>query len=327
MRILQNVLKIVISLGLLGYLVYRADPARLISVLSNITEKNGPLYMALAFGLMIAAVLFLAMRWAILMKSYRYSLKTSQLFGFYLIGMFFNNFLPTSIGGDIMRIYKLIGVTDDRTSAFASVIIERLMGIAATLFMSIWALIYISQQFHDWRLLFAAVVLFLLIMAFFALLLRDWSFRIILKVFEKFTVFKIGQKFSKLFEAIHYFQDHRSVLFQVFLLSFISQFLIVSMNYLVALAFNIQVSFGYLLMVVPISFVITMLPSINGIGIRDLGFVGLLAQVGVSTAEALTLSFMNLIIPMVLSTAGGILFILQKNKAVPGGENVLDSKI
>lgn len=41
MRILQNVLKIAISLGLLGYLVYRADPARLISVLSNITEKNG----------------------------------------------------------------------------------------------------------------------------------------------------------------------------------------------------------------------------------------------------------------------------------------------
>ncbi|HHE55106.1 MAG TPA: flippase-like domain-containing protein, partial [Caldithrix abyssi] len=181
MRILQNVLKIAISLGLLGYLVYRADPARLISVLSNITEKNGLFYLALAFGLMIVAIWFLAMRWAVLMKSYRYSLKTTQLFGFYLIGMFFNNFLPTSIGGDVMRIYKLISVTDDRTSAFASVIIERLMGIAATLFMSIWALIYISQQFHDWRLLFAAIVLFLLIMAFFAMLLRDWSFKIILR--------------------------------------------------------------------------------------------------------------------------------------------------
>lgn len=327
MRILQNVLKIAISLGLLGYLVYRADPARLISVLSNITEKNGLFYLALAFGLMIVAIWFLAMRWAVLMKSYRYSLKTTQLFGFYLIGMFFNNFLPTSIGGDVMRIYKLISVTDDRTSAFASVIIERLMGIAATLFMSIWALIYISQQFHDWRLLFAAIVLFLLIMAFFAMLLRDWSFKIILRIFEKFTVFKIGQRFNKLFEAIHYFQNHKLILLRVFLLSFASQFFIVTMNYLVALAFNIQVSFGYLLMVVPISFVITMLPSINGIGIRDLGFVGLLAQIGVSTAEALTLSFMNLIIPMILSIVGGILFIVQKSNAMPGGENVLDSKI
>ncbi len=327
MRILQNVLKIVISLGLLGYLVYRADPARLFSVLSNITEKNGLLYLALAFGLMVVAVWFLALRWAVLMKSYRFPLKTSQLFGFYLIGMFFNNFLPTSIGGDVMRIYKLISVTADRTSAFASVIIERLMGIAATLFMSIWALIYISQQFHDWRLLFAAIVLFLLIMAFFAMLLRDWSFRIILRIFEKFTIFKIGEKFSKLFEAIHYFQDHRTVLWQVFLFSSVSQFLIVTMNYLIALAFNIQVSFGYLLMVVPISFVITMLPSINGIGIRDLGFVGLLAQIGVSTAEALTLSFMNLIIPMILSTIGGILFVVQKSKAMPGGENVLESKV
>ncbi|WP_456408708.1 lysylphosphatidylglycerol synthase transmembrane domain-containing protein [Caldithrix abyssi] len=327
MRHVQNILKIIISLGLLGYLVYRAEPARLISVLSNITEKDGVAFLVAAFLLMLLAVFFLALRWRVLLKSYGFHLKTSQLFGFYLIGMFFNNFLPTSIGGDIMRIYKLISVTDDRTSAFASVIIERLMGIAATLLMSIFALIYISQQFHDNRLLIVAVVMFLAIMIFFTLILKDRSFNIILKIFDRFTIFKIGQKFNKLFEAIHLFQEKRMVLMEVFMLSFISQFFIVSMNYLVAVAFSIPVSFGYLLMVVPISFVLTMLPSINGIGIRDLGFVGLLAQVGISTAEALTLSFLNLIIPMVISTAGGLLFMLQKNKAIPGGENVFDAKI
>ena len=327
MRHVQNILKIIFSLGLLGYLVYRAEPARLISVLSNITEKDGVAFLVAAFLLMLLAVFFLALRWRVLLKSYGFHLKTSQLFGFYLIGMFFNNFLPTSIGGDIMRIYKLISATDDRTSAFASVIIERLMGIAATLLMSIFALIYISQQFHDNRLLIVAVVMFLAIMVFFTLILRDRSFNIILKIFDRFTIFKIGQKFNKLFEAIHLFQEKRMVLMEVFMLSFISQFFIVSMNYLVAVAFSIPVSFGYLLMVVPISFVLTMLPSINGIGIRDLGFVGLLAQVGISTAEALTLSFLNLIIPMVISTAGGLLFMLQKNKAIPGGENVFDAKI
>ncbi|MHB2153861.1 lysylphosphatidylglycerol synthase transmembrane domain-containing protein [Calditrichota bacterium GD2] len=327
MRHVQNILKIIISLGLLGYLIYRAEPARLISVLSNITEKDGVAFLVAAFLLMLLAVFFLALRWRVLLKSYGFHLKTSQLFGFYLIGMFFNNFLPTSIGGDIMRIYKLISVTDDRTSAFASVIIERLMGIAATLLMSIFALIYISQQFHDNRLLIVAVVMFLAIMVFFTLILKDRSFNIILKIFDRFTIFKIGQKFNKLFEAIHLFQEKRMVLMEVFMLSFISQFFIVSMNYLVAVAFSIPVSFGYLLMVVPISFVLTMLPSINGIGIRDLGFVGLLAQVGISTAEALTLSFMNLIIPMLISTAGGLLFMLQKNKAIPGGENVFDAKI
>ncbi len=325
MRILQTVLKTVISLGLLGYLIYRADPARLFSVLSNITEKNSFLFLGFAVLVMVLAVWFLAIRWKVLLNSYRYHLGIGQLFGFYLIGLFFNNFLPTSIGGDVMRIYKLISVTDDRTSAFASVIIERLMGIAATLFMSIWALIYISQQFHDTRLLLAAVGLFLAIIIFFVLLLRDWSFKLILKIFDRFTIFKIGQKFNKLFEAIHYFQEHRLVLLKVFFLSFVSQFLIVCMNFLVARAFNIPVSFGFLLMVVPISFVITMLPSINGIGIRDLGFVGLLAQVGIPTAEALTLSFMNLIIPMIISIAGGILFMLQKTNSIPGGENVLDT--
>ncbi len=327
MQVIRNIFKIIISVGLLGYLIYRADPARLFSVLTQMTVNHGPLFLAMAFLSMVIAVWLLALRWQVLLNSYQFNLKRIQLFSFYLIGMFFNNFLPTSIGGDIVRIYKLITVINDRPTAFASVIIERLMGIAATLFMSIWALIYISQQFHDLRLLLAAIILFVFIISFFALILRDWSFRILLRLFEKVTLFKIGQRFNKLFEAIHYFQNKRSVLLKVFLISFLSQFFIVLMNYLVALAFNIPVGFGYLLMVVPISFVITMLPSINGIGIRDLGFVGLLAQIGIPTAEALSLSFMNVIIPMIISIAGGVMFMLQKNKVLAGEENVFDSQI
>ncbi len=325
MRFLQSLLKIVISLGLLAFLVYRARPERVLAVLTKVQAQQGLPFLFGALFLMILAVLFLALRWKVLLKGYGFRLTLSELFGFYLIGMFFNNFLPSSIGGDVMRIYKVINATNDRTSGFASVIIERIMGIAATLFMAIIALVYVSRQFHDTRLLTASVGLFVFIGLFFASLMRERSFQLILKLFDKFTIFKIGQKFNKLFEAIHYFKEKRRILFYVFALSLISQILIVLMNYMLALAFDISVSFGYLLMVVPVTFVITMLPSINGIGIRDLGYVGLLAQIGISTAEALSLSFMNVIIPMLISLAGGILFVLQKDKFKLGGQNALDT--
>jgi hypothetical protein len=69
---------------------------------------------------------------------------------------------------------------------------------------------------------------------------------------------------------------------------------------------------------VTVTFVLTMLPSINGVGIRDLGYVTLLSKVGVSNAAAISLSFLNLLLPMVISIWGAVLFILQKRKSTVG---------
>jgi glucose uptake protein GlcU len=55
-----------------------------------------------------------------------------------------------------------------------------------------------------------------------------------------------------------------------------------------------------------------MLPSINGLGVREGGFVILLGKIGVSEAAAVSLSFLSILIPMIISIAGGILFMMQK---------------
>lgn len=325
MQSIKNILKIVISLSLLGYLIYKAEPARVLAVLSKIQSQNGLVFLIFSILALIIAIFFLSLRWQTLLKGYGFRINIGKLYGFYLIGMFFNNFLPSSIGGDVMRIYKVIETTGDRTSGFASVVVERVVGIAATLALAIWALFYVSHEFHDTRLLYSTIVLFLLILLFFVSLLRDRSFRLIMKIFDKFTVFKIGEKFNKLFEAVHVLKEHRQILWLIFFYSLIAQSFIVLMNYFLALAFAIPVSLGYLFMVVPVTFVITMLPSINGLGIRDLGFVSLLSQIGIGAAEALSLSFMNVIIPAMISVFGGLLFMMQKRKVKIGVNDVPQS--
>ncbi len=326
MQAVKNLLKIVVSLGLLAYLVYRAQPARVLAVFAKIQSQHGLAFLALSIASLLLAVLFLALRWQTLLRGYGVYLPLSRLYGFYLIGMFFNNFLPSSIGGDVMRIYKVIEASGDRTSGFASVIVERIVGIAATLVLGIWALFYVSQQFHDARLMYSAIVLLAGIILFFVSLLRDRSFQFILRLFDKFTILKIGEKFNKLFEAVHVLKEHRKILGLIFFFSLVSQSFIVIMNFFLARAFGIPVSLSYLFMVVPITFVITMLPSINGLGIRDLGFVSLLGQIGIGPAEALSLSFMNVIIPMLVSIWGGLIFMLQKRKDKIGVKDVLESE-
>lgn len=325
MRILKNLLKILISVGLMAWLIKSAEPRKIFDVFGRAQQANGLLYLFVAFGLTFLAVLFLSLRWHVLLKGYGFPIKRRRLYGFYLIGMFFNNFLPTSIGGDVVRIYKIVEDTSDRTAAFASVIIERMMGIAATLLLAIVSLFFLSQSFHNNRLLLVSVVLFLAIAIFFAIVIRKRPFHSLLRLFDKFTFFHIGEKINKLFEAIHYFSRQRRILVYVFCFSLLSQTSVVLMNYCLAKAFSLQIEMIYLFMVVPVTFALTMLPSINGIGIRDLGYVSLLGQIGVSNAGAISLSFMNVVIPMFVSVFGAVLFVTQKRKSKMGEIDAIES--
>ncbi len=325
MKILKNTIKILISAGLLAYLVYRAEPQKIIDVLTTAGRVNGFIYLAAAFFFELLAIFIMALRWQKLLAGYRLTVKLSRLTGFYLIGLFFNNFLPTSIGGDVIRIYKVVGETSDRTSGFASVIIERIMGIAATLLIAIVSLFFISQQFHSKKLMAASILFFLSIVTAFTFIIVERPFKLLLRLFDKLTFFSIGEKINKLLEAIHYFSEKRRILLYVFLYSLASQGTIIIMNYFLALAFNIKIDFMFLSMVIPVTFVLTILPSINGVGIRDLGFVSLLARVGISSAAALSLSFMNLIVPMVISVAGAVLFVVQKRNSKGEDYEVLET--
>ncbi len=323
MKILKNTIKILISAGLLVYLVYRAEPQKIIDVLTTAARANGFVYLAAAFFFELLAILIMALRWQKLLAGYRLTVRLGRLIGFYLIGLFFNNFLPTSIGGDVIRVYKVVDETGDRTSGFASVIIERIMGIAATLLIAIVSLFFISQQFHSKKLMAASILLFFSIFAAFAFIIVERPFKLLLRLFDKLTFFSIGEKINKLLEAIHYFSEKRRILLYVFLYSLASQGTIIIMNFFLALAFNIKIDFMFLSMVIPVTFVLTILPSINGVGIRDLGFVSLLARVGVGSAAALSLSFMNLVVPMVISVAGAVLFVVQKRNSKGDDYDVL----
>ncbi|HED11654.1 MAG TPA: flippase-like domain-containing protein [Caldithrix abyssi] len=315
MRLLKNLLKVGISLGLFSYLVWISDPRQVLQVLGNVYSQDRLVYLFYALIAGFVSVGFLAWRWQIVLQAFHLEYGLSRLYGIYLIGMFFNNFLPTSIGGDIVRIYRVADESDDRTLAFSSVIIERLLGIAATLFLSILALFYVSRFYRDSRLMIMTIVLFVAIIIFFVLMFRDRPFKFLLRLFDRFTLLRIGERFNKMIGAIHMLKDQRGVLLSVFVLSVLSQASIVLMNWALVWAFQLKVGLVYLFLVVPVTFLLTMLPSINGVGFRDGGYIFFLSKVGVANAGAISLSFMNVIIPMFISIFGGFLFMVQRKKS------------
>jgi glycosyltransferase 2 family protein len=312
---LKTILKIVFSLGLLSYLIYQANPEKILSILSRIWTGGHFNYIVFAIIAFTISILVYAYRWQILLKGYNVKIGLFKLFMFYLIGLFFNNFLPTGIGGDITRIYNLIQEAGDRTIGFASVMIERLLGIMSTLILTLLSLIWLSGSFSTNRVLYINIILLILIILFFYLVFnRKYPDSLAIKV-KKIKWLKFGERVDKLFESIRYFQNKKLVFLKVILVSLIAQALVIIMHYYCVLALNLDVSLLYLFLVVPITFLLTMLPSINGLGVRDGGFVVMLGKKGISTAASLSLSFLAIIVPMIVSIAGAILFVIQKRNS------------
>jgi len=309
---LKTIIKAVLSIGLLGYLIYIADPIKILEVLDHVWYENGIIYILIAAGLYLLSLLVLSFRWQILVSGYGLKIPTRTLFKYYLIGLFFNNFLPTGIGGDVFRIYNLIQTSGDRTISFASVMTERLLGISSTLILALISFILLRDEFRTNMVLYIIIGLIALVILFFAIVFIKKLAAPIEKLTAKLTLFRLGERIQKFLDAIRFYSNSKVVYLKILVVSVLGQVLIIVKAYVLALALGIEVSLVYMFLVVPIAIILSMLPSINGIGFRDGAYVILLAKVGVSKAAALSLSFLTLFIPILISIAGGILFMLQK---------------
>lgn len=309
---LRTILKAVLSLGLLGYLIYLADPVKILEVLDHVWYENGIIYLSIAAGLFLLSLLVLSFRWQILVSGYGLNIPTRTLFKYYLVGLFFNNFLPTGIGGDVLRIYNLIRSSGDRTISFASVMTERLLGISSTLILALVSILILREEFRSNLVLYLITAMILLVILFFSIAFSKKLAAPIEKFTEKLTLFRLGERIQKFLDAIRFYSDSKIVYLKILAVSLVGQILIIVKAYFLALALGIDVNLIYMFVVVPIAIILSMLPSINGLGFRDGGYVILLAKVGVSKAAALSLSLLTIFIPMLISIAGGIIFMLQK---------------
>jgi len=312
MRLFKTSIKVIISLGLLSYLIYLAKPNKILEVLSHIWYNNGIIYLLIAFILFALALLMFAFRWQVLVKGYGIKISSLHLYKFYLIGLFFNNFLPTGIGGDVLRIYNLIQVSGARTVGFASVMTERLLGVTSTLFLTLVALIILFKEFNVALLLYITILLLLFLALFFFSVFNDRIYTLISNFVKPVKVLRIGERIVKFLDALRYYRENKMIYLRILLYSLLGQCLIILMCFILALALDLSIGLEYMFLVVPVTFLLAMMPSINGLGFREGGYVILLAKIGISKAAALSLSFLTILVPILISLIGGVLFLFQK---------------
>src|SRR5688572_9668215 len=128
-------IKLAVSTALLVYLLSIADLGALVMRV----RSGDMLFLAAAVVLYLAMLGMSTWRWRLLLNAQGFPVSLRYLSSSYLVASFFNNFLPSNIGGDIVRVRDGSRLTGSTTTSLAVVAIDRIVGLGALYFLALAA--------------------------------------------------------------------------------------------------------------------------------------------------------------------------------------------
>ena len=135
--------KLTVGIGLIAALILRVDLSALLESIASVDL----LYLTLMLVIPHLMIGISTLKWQLFLRELGLHLGFVRLFAIYLMGTFFNNFLPTMVGGDAIRIYALGRDAQDASSVMAATFLERLVGLAAL--VSLVPLVVLSKTVTD----------------------------------------------------------------------------------------------------------------------------------------------------------------------------------
>jgi uncharacterized membrane protein YbhN (UPF0104 family) len=295
-QVLTTALKAIVSLGLLAYLFSKID----IGSVGRALQKLHLVYLGLAWVSFFALQFVGIFRWRIMVRLQGFEHSFGRLASFYFVGLFFNLFLPTSIGGDLGKCYYLAESRRDILRAITTVLADRISGMIALLCIASIALLSgVSVMVPVWMTYFTIAGTALLILG----LLIPFVFPSLLRRYEL---------------PYRYWENPRFMAVSL-VVSFFIQLSVVIISMIIGRAVDVVIPWESYFVIIPLVTVAGMVPiSLNGLGVREGAYVYFLAQAGVAAHQALAFAVLWLILITSLNVLGGLgwVFITRPVNAV-----------
>ncbi len=304
-------LKIPVSLILIGWIVYKVDLGKVWEIVQH--AKGWWLLAALClhvFGYWVSGE-----RWKVLLKAQGVDVPLSMTIKSYLVGTFFNQFLPTIVGGDVVRGMDTAKPCGSLTKSLTIILFERFTGIIVLLMLVSTGILLQIGRFKEvsyWPI-------FVLVFFVAATVIFLWMEGFNLSFLERKIPFKFGKaiirKIDTVLGILVQFRSHPWPLVKVILWGLALQLTFILHYYLLSIAFSLHLRFSFFMVVIPVIFLLSMLPvSINGIGVRENLFVYFFAKASVSPEKSLALAWMAFVMILVYALIGGVIYMLRKGE-------------
>jgi uncharacterized protein (TIRG00374 family) len=298
------ILRVLVSGLLLAYLIK-------ISALTGIALAFGrinPLYLLYFFLAYFISVGLQALRWKVLLKAWDVSQPFGILFRRILIGLFFNNFLPGSLGGDAFRLYAGGRDTGKVEAVTATIFYERVLSYASLVALGLIVLSIRFDLASDWLFWLLLGGVFLVLVGIMAISTMPAFGKWMETIAGRFA---FAEKL-RLKDWVHSFRfkvSHPGMLAGVVILSLMIQLTDIYSYRLIAAALQLPVKLIDLFLFVPLLYLAILLPiSVNGIGIRESVFVTFSSSWGITSADAVAFSLTVFTLNLAGSLLGGIIY-------------------
>lgn len=307
---LKQVLKILISIVLLGFLLQYTG---LENTLSRLSKAN-LWYIPVGIVVYLIGQLISSYRWKFLSAASGFKLSLREFYDYYLIGMFFNLFLPGAIGGDMLRLYYLAKSTGRRKrEALLTLLAERGVGLVALLLLTSAVCLMPALQGVNLtlpvKLPFSGTFYFDLRVLLFGLSSFLLAGYIGLWVFPQEKLIAKFPKLEILSQAKVYWAN-LGLLFKSVSISIFVHAMMVVMHLLIAHALHVSVDPLYMTVVYGVVSLASVLPiAFNGFGVREGTYLLLLTKTGLTPDTAMAFAFYWVIISTLTSLIGGLVLV------------------
>lgn len=298
-----------------AYLVWKIDLGQTIDVL----VAADPAWFGLSVAIMVLTVLPMALRWQWLLAAQRIVEGFWWLTRAYFVSYTAGQVLPTSIGGDAVRVVETVRRHPGRTADItAIVLLERGLGGAATVLLGaagfVLAIGHYDVGAYLWLeglFVFGTLVLVFL---FFARSARP----VLARARPLLARLRLERPLRAFYDGVHHFRGHTRLLLAAFAFTTAIQAVRILSIWASAKAVGIDLEPRIYYVMGPLFFLVLLVPfTLNGFAVREAFFVSFLGSVGVPADQAFAAGFLFFLVTVALALPGGAILLWE---GLRGGE-------
>ena len=308
---LGTLLRVVISLVALAVIFWflRGKLGEAVEILK--TEVRLPIFF-IAAGFYFISIVVLSLRMQLILANKKIHFGFGEAIYFFFLGIFFNLFLPSAIGGDVMKAVYLTPRAKSKADVFSCLVMDRLAGFCIIIFFALLSAALIRESWNPVPLWVSLLLLAMLVLGGLAVFIRpEWIQWLFSKM--RFLPHKLQEKLNQFYDSLTGFLHDRLMLVRGLLFSVAAQVLFIIAYYFLGQSLNANIPFSNFFMLVPMITIISMAPSVGGVGVRELGAAALF-QLYMPDERAAALTVLLAVLTYAFSFLGGIWYLIRGHK-------------
>jgi len=297
---LSFIIKLAVSVALIAFIATNFDIGEATERLLNLS----PLFVVLSALLFVLLMVNNTLRWWLVVSALQTPLKFWTTFRLLYIGIFFNQTLPSSVGGDAVRMYLARKEGMSLQTAINSVLLERVATVCGLIILVVASQPFLLSRIGDNPAKYAFPLLAALaVIGIAVLMLMD-------KIPERFHSWKLVRGLVLVSQDTKALFSKPGLAFAAIGLGVLGFIIISVVAFFLALSLDIPISLVDSLVLIPPVMLITTIPiSIAGWGVREGAMVAAFALISVPEGDAFVLSLLFGLLNFAAALPGGIIWL------------------